>query len=249
MKNVFEQFLNECIAVNSLTQFSNKVSAHQYHKPFTIISRFLKPESKALDWGSGNGHLSTFLLHNKQRTTAYGFGENQAPRTIADNPLFEFVAADTKEPVKLPFKDSSFELVLSMGVLEHVHESEGDQLSSLKEIKRILKPGGFFLCFHFPYSGSWVEKLHGAIMPFKKRKAYVHTKRFSEEDTIRLCNDSGLTLNEWGKYNFLPRNISQKLPCSVANNNFFLASFNGVDVALSCCLPWLCNQSYFIAQK
>ena len=241
--------MNECISVNSLIQFSNKVSAHQYYKPFTIISSFLKPESKALDWGSGNGHLSTFLLHNQQRTTAYAFGENLAPQIIADNPLFEFVAADTKEPVKLPFGDNSFDLVLSMGVLEHVHESGGDQLSSLREIKRILKQDGFFLCFHFPYSGSWVEKLRGAIMPFKKRKTYVHTKRFSKEDTSRLCNESELTLNEWGRYNFLPRNISRQLPCSVANNNLFLASYNGVDAALSYCLPWFCNQSYFIAQK
>lgn len=136
-----------------------------------------------------------------------------------------------------------------MGVLEHVHESGGDQLFSLKEINRILKPGGFFLCFHFPYSGSWVEKVHGAIMPFKKNKVYVHTKRFSKKNVIRLCTDSGLTLHEWGRYNFLPRNISQKLPLSVTNNGFFLASFNGIDTALSYCLPWFCNQSYFIAQK
>lgn len=104
MEKVFEQFLSDNNALDSFVQFSNKVRAYQYRKRFSIISKFLQPEGKALDWGSGNGHLSNFLLHNQQRTTAYGFGESAAHWIIADNPLLEFVAADTKEPAKLLLK-------------------------------------------------------------------------------------------------------------------------------------------------
>ena len=248
MEKYFEKFLADCEPMNSMVQFSNKINAYQYRKPFTITSRFLKPAGRVLDWGCGNGHFSMFLLYNKQKTTAYGFGESSASPCIADDPLLEFVAADTREPVKLPFAAGSFDLVVSMGVLEHVHDSGGEQLASLQEIKRILKPGGFFLCFHFPYCGSWVERLICLCMPFVKM-GYVHTKRFSKNDVMQLCNDANIHFDEWGRYNFLPRNISQKLPCSVTNNDFFLALFNAVDRALSLCLPWFCNQSYFIAQK
>ena len=36
MEEIFEQFLSDCDTVKSLVQFSNKVSAYQYRKPFTI---------------------------------------------------------------------------------------------------------------------------------------------------------------------------------------------------------------------
>lgn len=249
MKKNLEQFLSDCSAVSSVPQFTNKASAYQYHKPFSTLLSFLKPENIVLDWGCGSGHLSAFLLYNQQNTTAFGFGETTVPDIIADNSLLTFVAADTKEPVKIPFDNNSFDLVFSLGVLEHVHESGGNQVSSLREINRILKPGGFFLCFHFPYCGSWVEKFNGVIMPLKRRKTYIHTKRFSKKDVIQLCNDSSLTLHEWGKYNFLPRNIFQKIPNALTNSKFLLTLVNTTDTTLAHLLPWFCNQSYFIAQK
>jgi SAM-dependent methyltransferase len=248
MKNAYSHFMQNCKAVWFLPQYRSKSSAHQFYKPFTIISDYLKPDGKVLDWGCGNCHLSFFLLHNQQKTTAYGFGETSAPKEIADNPLFEFVAADTKEAVKLPFEDCSFDIAVSMGVLEHVHDTGGDQLASLKEINRILRHDGFFLCVHLPYSTGWVESMLGAIMSFKKINRYVHTKRFSKNDVVRLCNDSKLILNVWGRYNFLPRNIMGALR-PITNNALFAALFNTIDAFLSFAFPWLCNHSYFVAQK
>ncbi|MCL2123757.1 MAG: class I SAM-dependent methyltransferase [Desulfovibrionaceae bacterium] len=249
MGKEFEWFVSTCVNADSFIQFSNKINAYQYKKPFTIISRFLSSKSQALDWGCGNGHLSAFLVYNLQKTTAYGFGETSCPSRYACNNLFEFIAADTKEPVKLPFEDCSFDLVLSMGVLEHVHESGGDQLASLQEINRILKPTGYFLCFHFPYSGSWVEMFLRSINIFNKSEICVHTKRFSKKDAIRLVHDAGLNLRAWGRYNFLPRNISQKFPVVITNNTLFVLFFNTCDTVLASIFPWFCNQSYFIAQK
>lgn len=249
MEQSFERFLSSGWLSESQVQFSSGLSAYQYQQPFNIIAKFISQDGKALDWGSGNGHLSTFLIYNRQRTTAYGFGETSAPASIAHDPLFEFIAADTTEPVKLPFSDKAFDLVLSMGVLEHVHESGGCQLASLKEIHRILKPGGHFLCFHFPYSGSWVENLHKVIMPLKKHKSYVHTKKFSQGDVRGLTNAAGFVLKEWGRYNFLPRNFSRTLSASMVNSPKVVACFNLLDGFLTKIFPCLCNQSYFIAQK
>ncbi|HZF62236.1 MAG TPA: class I SAM-dependent methyltransferase [Desulfovibrio sp.] len=248
MNNQFEEFLQHGYILNNFYHFSNKIKAWQYYLPFTKAANYIDPNTRALDWGCGNGHFSSFLLHNKQMTTAFGFGETSAIPLLTDNKLFNFVAANTHEPTKLPFADQTFDIVFSMGVLEHVHESGGDQLSSLKEIHRILKPHGYFLCFHFPYSGSLVEIIHNAIMPFK-RKAYVHTRRFSQEDVLRLASNSCLEVKEWGTYNILPRNFTEILPVSVTNNHFFVSVFNAVDTLISQLFPFWCTQSYFIAQK
>lgn len=35
----------------------------------------------------------------------------------------------------------------------------GEELASLAEIRRILKPGGLFFCYHFPQKSGWVERV------------------------------------------------------------------------------------------
>ena len=249
MSDNFEDFIHQSDIASNFYQFAHKIKAYQYQRPFMATLKYLDTNSHALDWGCGNGHFSSFLLYNKQKTTAFGFGEAAAHPVLTENKLFNFIAADTNEPVKLPFENETFDIVCSMGVLEHVHESGGDQIASLKEIHRILKPQGVFLCFHFPYSGSIVEIMHNAIMPYKKHKAYVHTRRFSREDVVRLTDESRFALREWGRYNILPRNCTQRLPEALANNPHFVAAFNATDNFLSRLLPFFCTQSYFIAQK
>ena len=249
MSDNFEDFISQSDIASNFYQFAHKIKAYQYQLPFMATLKYLDTNSHALDWGCGNGHFSSFLLYNKQKTTAFGFGESAAHPVLTENKLFNFIAADTNEPVKLPFENETFDIVCSIGVLEHVHESGGDQIASLKEIHRILKPQGVFLCFHFPYSGSIVEIMHNAIMPYKKHKAYVHTRRFSREDVVRLTDESRFALREWGRYNILPRNCTQRLPEALANNPHFVAAFNATDNFLSRLLPFFCTQSYFIAQK
>jgi SAM-dependent methyltransferase len=247
MKNNFELFLSNTLGI--FPQYTNKTVAYQYYKGFSIIARFLNHNGKILDWGCGNCFASYFLLSNNQQVYAYGFGESAPHPYIANQKNFKFIGTDIKEPVKLPFANNSFDIVLSMGVLEHVHETGGDQLASLYEICRILKQGGYFLCFHFPCNRGWVESFVKLMQIFIKNKQYVHTKRFSKKDIIQLVSDSGLTLIEQGRYNFLPRNITGKLPTAIANNSLFVSLFNLCDTALAFIAPYFCTQSYFIAKK
>jgi SAM-dependent methyltransferase len=56
-------------------------------------------------------------------------------------------------PYRLPYEDSSFDMVLSSGVLEHVPMD----YESLKEIYRVLKPDGLFLVTFLPNRYSYTE--------------------------------------------------------------------------------------------
>lgn len=80
---------------------------------------------------------------------------------------------------KLPFADSSFDLVIASSVLEHVHDPE----LVIKEVGRVLKPGGAFyfsttsvLCPHqseiryFPCFSWYPDSLKKKIMNWAKIK-------------------------------------------------------------------------------
>lgn len=56
------------------------------------------------------------------------------------------------EAENLPFKSNSFDLVVSSAVFEHLT----DPLAAIKEIKRILKPGGIFII-----DNSYLQPYHG----------------------------------------------------------------------------------------
>ncbi len=71
-------------------------------------------------------------------------------------PFFPEVEAQyTREPVRLPFEDRSFDGVLSLGVLEHVPDPAG----SLRELHRVLRPGGRIYVYKLPNRYSYLERI------------------------------------------------------------------------------------------
>ena len=140
----FFKFLKQRELLGHFAQFGNLIKGLQYRVPHNAALSFLGPGQEVLDWSCGNGHFSLFLTMHQVNTTGFSFGQG-CPAALRHNELFHYVAGDTAEPVHIPFDDNKFDLVFSIGVLEHVHETGGDQAASLAEIHRILKPGGHFL--------------------------------------------------------------------------------------------------------
>lgn len=108
-----------------------------------------KSNLSVLDWGAGKGNVTYFLRK-------FGFGnvvscdiENSRDSFALDTPIIqkcEISIVPLRHPWILPFECNSLDVVVSYGVLEHVP----NDLESLREINRILKPGGLFFCFHLP---------------------------------------------------------------------------------------------------
>ena len=116
-------------------------------------------EVNVLDWGCGKGHNSYLLRRAGFRVTACDVTEQaddsafgQATPIIAEQGIEVVPLADD---VVLPFADESFDVVLSMGVLEHVR----DDAASLRELRRVVKPNGLCLVFFLPYTLSWTQRL------------------------------------------------------------------------------------------
>lgn len=108
---------------------------------------FAKPYVRGkdvLDFGCGTGYGTAGLAEVATRIT----GVDIAPEAIAharqhyrrDN--LEFRDIGSIEDTDLPFADDSFDVVVSFQVVEHVHAVD----RYLAEIRRVLRPGGTFLC-------------------------------------------------------------------------------------------------------
>jgi len=119
---------------------------------------------KILDLGAGSGDFADFLTKKLEvKVTCLDF--SPAMRAVAKKkfPKLEYLTAST---MKLPFEDSSFEVVIASGLLHHLKAQEILE-KSLREIKRVLKPGGHF-CY-LDRSDTKIASLAEHIFAFLKK--------------------------------------------------------------------------------
>ena len=100
--------------------------------------------SKVLDVGAGVGQYRPLFANC--RYYAHDFG--QEPATVGNYTKLDYVSDITEIPVE----DASFDVVLCTEVLEHVPQP----IEAIREMGRILRPGGRLLC-SAPL-GSWLHQ-------------------------------------------------------------------------------------------
>lgn len=101
-----------------------------------------------LEVGFGRGEL---LYHcAKKGAKVAGIDYSEAAFEVAQDTLHEFPEADIRiaDCRSLPFEDNYFERVCSGDVIEHLNYEDG--ILMLKEMHRVLKPGGFMLIHTSP---------------------------------------------------------------------------------------------------
>ena len=174
-----------------VTQFESYISASQYLLAYQLVLENVPSSASVLDWGTGTGHFSLFLLDEKFKVSGFTIETDftLAKHLLSDYPDQYNYVADPQAVTKLPFDSNSFDLVTSIGVLEHVRETSGTEIGSLREIERILKPGGYFICYHFPNRFSWIE----AIVKYVSRK-YNHKYKFSRAAIKQLFNEAQIEM-------------------------------------------------------
>ena len=156
---------------------------------------------KILDWGCGKGHI-TYLFRQQGIPVASCdiVDEKDDSAFGQDTPILDKLNIDVvplTHPFELPFDSSSFDVIVSFGVLEHVP----NDLNSLKEIHRVLKPGGLFFCFFLPYTYSWTQKIAHLQGDF------YHDHFYNEKIVRNLLRDSKLTLLDFWHRALLPKTV------------------------------------------
>ncbi len=152
-----------------------------------------------LDWGAGYGQIVHMLRERGVQASAADYGPTSVPpeERYAD---VEITLAD--DPVSLPWPDSTFDAVLSLGVLEHVQFPE----RSLDEVRRILRPGGTFYCYKLPNRWSyleWIAKHAGLYY----HGAYDHDRLYTRRSARELVEAHGFRITELRHANVLPLSV------------------------------------------
>lgn len=221
------------------------ISLSQYQKSYDLAQRYLRPGAVVLDWGAGNGHFGLFLLKCGFLPHAFSLREFPAYRAFIEainekyNGRYKSLVGDPAiNKITIPYANNSFDGVFSIGVLEHVREFDGDEIGSLEEIHRILKPNGVFICTKFPNRWSYVEQIKGR-----------HKFKYTLSDIRVMAQKTGFDVQELGRYQFLPRVMLNKLPESVANSALATGLYNALDSLLTFTFNPFCTCNYFVFRK
>lgn len=176
-----------------LTRFVKALAERHFGRPFFKLS--------VLDWGCGKGHVSKLIRDlGPGRLDSCDLLSDRDDSTFGQEvPLIQRFGIEVK-PLEhefiLPYDSASFDILLSVGVLEHAsHERE-----SLMEIVRILKPAGLFFCFFLPTRFSWTQQVSRWFGD------HYHDRLYTEGRVKDVVGDAGLTLLDVWYRQLLPKN-------------------------------------------
>ena len=142
------------------------------------LNRFLADHAparaKLLDIGCGLGDVLAGLTGDFEM---FGFDYAASNVRIASRRLKRKAEICQASIYELPYESSSMDVGICLEVLEHIE----DDARAVREIARVLKPGGFLVAA-VPYTYYWPQ--YKAMMG--------HFRHYTRESFARLMNDNGL---------------------------------------------------------
>lgn len=146
------------------------------------------PQAKLLDMGCGAGHASFVAASQVKEVIAYDLSEqmlsvvNDAAQTRGlSNLSTQQGYAET-----LPFADATFDIVISRYSAHHWH----DVGKALREVKRVLKPGGIAIFMDVMSPGHPVLDIW--LQTVEALRDTSHVRNYSSGEWLSLFNDAGL---------------------------------------------------------
>jgi SAM-dependent methyltransferase len=223
--------------------FNSVIDGSQYRPLYRACAQLLAPGQTVLDWGVGDGHFSLFLRSLPLAVHGYAI-ENRLPIDLVEDRQYHFTRGS--DPVKLPYSDNTFDAAFSVGVLEHVRYFGGDEMGSLRELFRVLNPGGHLLIFHFPRTYSWIEWTVARFFPTR----YHHHFRYRRHQAVGMCTDAGFEVLFCRRYAILPRNRAGRVvPRFLADAEWLRAVYDAADVTISAALPWFTQNLMLVLRR
>lgn len=203
-------------------------------------------EIKVLDLGCGYGRLSEKILREFPKSKTFGIDVAQSYVDLYNKNLGPRGKANVGDIRKLPFKDNYFETVFMVTTLMYLVK-KSDQTKAMKEIFRVLKPGGSFVFIERNTVGQSIVTVGGLVGKIRgQSNKEIHSVSFTKDKITKLIKDAGGNID---KTYGLP-GWTLLLPFSMASNlvnkflcRQFLKLVNLIDRLFS----WLLTPSLYIS--
>ncbi|WAS99993.1 class I SAM-dependent methyltransferase [Rouxiella chamberiensis] len=146
------------------------------------------PHAQVVDLGCGAGHASFTAAKNVARVIAYDLSAEMlavVEQTAADKALSNI---ETRQGYaeSLPFADASMDVVISRYSAHHWH----DVGQALREVRRILKPGGKLIMMDIASPGHPVLDVHLQVV--EKLRDTSHVKNYATGEWLQMLNEAGM---------------------------------------------------------
>ncbi|WP_161974670.1 class I SAM-dependent methyltransferase [Piscinibacter terrae] len=180
------------------------------HAVLPMVGLLSTEADRVLDAGCGSGRTTIALARVARRgqvvavdrfDASYidGGGESLLRRNLALAKLQDRVEIRKADLLRLPFADESFDSAASAHVFDHLGAAK---LDALKEMKRVLKPGGRFLLVVWIPSWTMFAVCNLACFAFLARPGW-----------RALATEAGLAHVEEGRFNGMWYLLLEKAPC------------------------------------
>ena len=146
------------------------------------------PQAHVLDMGCGAGHASFAAAGQVAQVTAYDLS-SQMLEVVAEAAKakgLSNVATRQGYAESLPFDDASFDVVISRYSAHHWH----DVGQALREVKRVLKPGGVFIIMDVMSPGHPVRDIW--LQTVEALRDTSHVQNYSSGQWLSLITEAGL---------------------------------------------------------
>lgn len=132
----------------NIASFSSDISVEKYSKKYLrpgeeyVIRNYMPAESAVLDLGCGAGRTTSHIFENGCKVVGVDISETLIARAKKDYPEIDFRVMDAR---KMDFKDGVFDAVFfSFNGIDNLL-SLTEREKAISEIRRVLKPGGYFI--------------------------------------------------------------------------------------------------------
>lgn len=115
-----------------------------YTQELLKFARMLPHKGTVLDLGSGRGHISFLLADIGMKVIGLDYVSELAKKNnevVKEHGYAGKVAFKTGDILSIPFQEESFDSVIDIGTLHHIHPTRWQKYA--EEVFRVLKPGGF----------------------------------------------------------------------------------------------------------
>lgn len=190
---------------------------------FEIITSHIQPQDTILDAGCAHGRLvPTLLAHGIQKENYVGIdiSENLIAKAQITFPDMQF---DVGDVCNLPYKDNTYDVVISSAVLHHI-PSQKLRIQMIHELVRVAKPNGkiLFLVWNaFHFSHLWRQIFNSylkSVVTLGKYEPGDMYLPFFGKDTKRYVH----AFTKRSLSNLFKKSLSKKIVVQNTGKNFFI---------------------------